>query len=49
MLHLPDWKLAKTFKAKGIRFDAFEAICRVLDCEPGGIIELDCINKDPAY
>lgn len=29
----------KTGKAKAIRFSTLEAICKVLDCQPGDIIE----------
>ena len=31
--------ILKTGKAKAIRFSTLEAICRVLDCQPGDIIE----------
>jgi len=31
--------ILKTGKAKGIRFDTLEAICRVLDCQPGDVLE----------
>ena len=29
----------KTGKAKGIRFETLEAICKALDCQPGDILE----------
>jgi len=29
----------KTGKAKGVRFDTLEAICKALDCQPGDILE----------
>ncbi|MCK7590614.1 helix-turn-helix transcriptional regulator [Subsaxibacter sp. CAU 1640] len=29
----------KTGKAKGIRFETLEAICKALDCKPGDIID----------
>ncbi len=29
----------KTGKVKAIRFSTLEAICRVLDCQPGDILE----------
>ncbi|MFZ6014042.1 MAG: helix-turn-helix domain-containing protein [Bacteroidota bacterium] len=29
----------KTGKAKGIRFETLEAICQILDCQPGDILE----------
>jgi putative transcriptional regulator len=31
--------ILKTGKAKGIRFDTLEAICTILDCQPGDILE----------
>jgi putative transcriptional regulator len=31
--------ILKTGKAKAIRFSTLDAICRVLDCQPGDIIE----------
>lgn len=32
--------ILKTGKAKGFRFETLEAICRVLECNPGDILEL---------
>lgn len=31
--------ILKTGKAKGIRFDTLEAICKALNCQPGDIME----------
>lgn len=31
--------ILKTGKAKGIRFDTLEAICKALKCQPGDIME----------
>ena len=31
--------ILKTGKAKAIRFSTLEAICRILDCQPGDILE----------
>jgi putative transcriptional regulator len=31
--------ILKTGKAKAIRLETLEAICRVLDCQPGDILE----------
>lgn len=31
--------ILKTGKAKGIRFDTLEAICNILNCQPGDILE----------
>jgi putative transcriptional regulator len=36
--------LLKSGKVKGIRFDTLEAICRVLDCQPGDLLEF---REDP--
>ncbi len=40
--------ILKTGKAKAIRLDTLEAICRVLDCQPGDIIEYrdDLVNGE---
>ncbi len=34
-----NFSILKTGKAKGIRFDTLEAICKALDCQPGDILE----------
>ncbi len=31
--------ILKTGKAKGVRFDTLDTICKVLECQPGDIIE----------
>lgn len=31
--------ILKTGKAKGIKFDTLEAICKTLNCQPGDILE----------
>ena len=36
---LPNLSILKTGKARAIRFSTLEAICRVLDCQPGDILE----------
>lgn len=33
--------ILKTGKAKAIRFSTLEAICNVLECQPGDILEFD--------
>ncbi|SER17552.1 helix-turn-helix domain-containing protein [Pedobacter rhizosphaerae] len=40
-LTIVNLSILKTGKAKGVRFDTLEAICRVLDCKPGDIIDID--------
>jgi putative transcriptional regulator len=31
--------ILKTGKAKGLRFETLEAICKALECQPGDILE----------
>ncbi|MGO4875805.1 helix-turn-helix transcriptional regulator [Pedobacter sp. AJM] len=31
--------ILKTGKAKGVRFDTLESICKILNCQPGDILE----------
>lgn len=31
--------ILKTGKAKGMRFDTLEAICKILDCQPADLLE----------
>ncbi len=38
-LTLSNLSILKTGKAKAIRFSTLDAICRVLDCQPGDILE----------
>lgn len=38
--------ILKNGKAKAIRFSTLEAICRVLDCQPGDIIEYRPDNEE---
>ena len=33
--------ILKTGKAKAVRFSTLEAICRVLDCQPGDLLSYD--------
>ncbi|MCB9231009.1 MAG: helix-turn-helix transcriptional regulator [Bacteroidia bacterium] len=37
-LSVTNLSLLKTGKARGIRFNTLESICRVLDCQPGDIL-----------
>ena len=37
---LANLSILKTGKAKAIRFSTLEAICRVLDCQPGDILAM---------
>jgi len=38
-LTLPNLSILKTGKARAIRFSTLEAICRVLACQPGDLLE----------
>ena len=38
---LANLSILKTGKAKAIRFSTLEAICEVLDCQPGDILEFE--------
>ena len=38
-LTLANLSILKTGKAKAIRFTTLEAICRILGCQPGDILE----------
>ena len=38
-LTLANVSILKTGKAKAIRFSTLSAICKVLDCQPGDILE----------
>lgn len=33
--------ILKTGKAKGVRFETLESICKALDCKPGDIIDME--------
>ncbi len=43
---LPNLSILKTGKAKAIRFSTLEAICEILQCQPGDIIEYRKDNND---
>ena len=36
--------ILKTGKAKAIRFSTLEAICKVLECQPGDLLEYKAID-----
>ena len=38
-LTVANMSILKSGKAKGIRFSTLEEICRILDCQPGDILE----------
>lgn len=39
--------ILKTGKARAIRFSTLEAICDVLDCQPGDLLEFDRTSAGP--
>jgi putative transcriptional regulator len=38
---LANLSILKTGKARAIRFSTLEAICQVLDCQPGDLLEFE--------
>ena len=40
-LTIVNLSILKTGKAKGVRFDILESICKVLDCKPSDIIDME--------
>ncbi len=44
-ISLPNLSILKTNKARAIRFSTLEAICRVLECQPGDLLEY--VPDDP--
>jgi putative transcriptional regulator len=42
---LPNLSILKTNKARAIRFTTLDAICRVLKCQPGELLEY-VVNED---
>ncbi len=46
-LTLANLSILKTGKAKAVRFSTLEAICKVLNCQPGDILEYVEKGNDP--
>ncbi len=44
-LTLSNLSILKTGKAKAVRFSTLEAICEVLHCQPGDILEYEVPGK----
>lgn len=40
-LSVTNLSLLKNGRVKGVRFGTLEAICRVLDCQPGDLLEYE--------
>ena len=45
---LANLSILKTGKAKAIRFSTLEAICRVLECQPGDLLGYDGSPRESA-
>jgi putative transcriptional regulator len=45
-LTLSNLSILKTGKAKAIRFSTLDAICKVLECQPGDILEHVKVNGE---
>lgn len=46
-LTIGNLSILKTGKAKAVRFSTLEAICRVLDCKPGDILDYEPDGEAP--
>ena len=44
---LANLSILKTGKAKAVRFQTMDAICRALDCQPGDILVYEPGEPDP--
>lgn len=47
-LSLSNLSILKTGKAKAIRIETLEAICKALDCQPGDILEYSATSPEKA-
>lgn len=45
-LSLSNLSILKTGKAKAIRIETLEAICKALDCQPGDILEYSATSPE---
>lgn len=43
---LANLSILKTGKARAIRFSTLEAICRVLDCQPGDLLTIPELGRE---
>ncbi len=46
-ISIQNLSVLKTGKARAIRFTTLDALCRVLDCQPGDILEHDGSEPQP--
>lgn len=45
-LNLSNLSILKTGKARAIRFSTLNTLCKVLQCQPGDILEYDEVDDD---
>jgi putative transcriptional regulator len=45
-LSIQNLSILKTGKARAIRFSTLSALCRVLDCTPGDLLEFDDVETN---
>jgi putative transcriptional regulator len=47
-LTIANLSILKTGKARAVRFSTLDALCRVLECQPGDILAFDanCVQPD---
>ena len=48
-LTLSNLSILKTGKAKAIRFSTLDSLCKVLDCQPGDILEYTSNERNNNY
>ncbi len=46
---LANLSILKTGKAKAIRFSTLSELCKVLDCQPGDLLEYEAIVDDEVF
>ena len=46
---LSNLSILKTGKAKAVRLETLNAICRALDCQPGDILEYSPDEESPGF
>jgi putative transcriptional regulator len=46
-ISIQNLSVLKTGKARAVRFSTLNALCDVLDCQPGDILEFDPTSPEP--
>jgi putative transcriptional regulator len=46
-LTIANLSILKTGKARAVRFSTLDALCRVLECQPGDILAFDANSMQP--